>query len=218
MPPALIFDLDGTLVDTLPDIAAAMNAALETRGFPTLPRDAYRSRVGWGSRELSRLCLPEARGTDEEIRFLDREFRRRYEAAPAVRSVPFPEIPAALAELQDRGIHLSILTNKPEEAVQPLLAALFPDIRFFRTLGAADGRPRKPDPAAALGIARDLGVPPEGVYFVGDSAVDMRTARNAGMVPIGVAWGYRDVPELEAEGAARILRSPRDLLAILSEP
>jgi phosphoglycolate phosphatase len=216
--PALIFDLDGTLVDTLQDIAAAMNAALESRGCPPLPPDSYRSRVGWGSRELSRLCLPEGSVTEEEVRRLEREFRWRYEAAPAVRSVPFPGIPEALEELQGRGIPLSILTNKPDETVKPLLAALLPDIRFFRALGAVDGRPRKPDPTAALGIARDLGVPPGRIFFVGDSGVDMRTARNAGMVPIGVAWGYRDVPELESEGAERILRSPRDLLAIQSEP
>lgn len=218
MPPALIFDLDGTLVDTLPDIASAMNAALESRGYPTLPASAYRSRVGWGSRELSRLCLPEDRRTEEAIRLLEREFRRRYEAAPAVRSVPFPGISETLAELQRRGISLSILTNKPGKAVEPLLAALLPDIRFFRALGAEEGRPHKPDPAAALGIARDLGVPPDRVLFVGDSGVDMRTARNAGMMPIGVAWGYRDVPELEAEGAELILRAPQDLLAILSGP
>lgn len=218
MTSAPLFDLDGTLVDTLPDIASVMNAALKGRGFPPLPAEAYRARVGWGSRELCRLSLPEDSRTEEEIRRIDAEFRRRYEEAPAVRSAPFPGIPELLAELQARGIPLSILSNKPDEAVAPLLEALFPGIRFFRALGAAEGRPHKPDPAAALGIARDLGLPPGRVFLVGDSGVDMRTARNAGMVPIGVAWGYRAVPELEAEGAARIARSPEDLLAILSGP
>lgn len=218
MPRAYIFDLDGTLVDTLPDIAAAMNAALAARGWPLLSGEAYRSRVGWGSLELARLSLPEDRRTDEEIRLLDLRFRSLYKAAPVVRSVPFPGIPETLAELQNRGIPLSVLTNKPDEAVAPLLDALFPDIRFFRALGADDNRPRKPDPALARVIARDLGLSPDQVLFVGDSAVDMKTARNAGMVPIGVSWGYREVAELEEAGAARIVRSPDDLLAIVSEP
>mgnify|MGYP000934329860 CR=1 FL=1 len=218
MTSAPIFDLDGTLVDTLPDIASVMNAVLVGRGFPPLPTEAYRSRVGWGSRELSRLSLPEGSRTEEEVRRIETEFRVRYEAAPVVWSAPFPGIPELLAELQSRGVPLSILSNKPDGAVVPLLAALFPDIRFFRALGAAVGRPHKPDPAAALGIARDLGLPPERVFFVGDSGVDMRTARNAGMVPIGVDWGYRAVTELEAEGAVAVARSPEDLLAILSGP
>ncbi len=214
---AVLFDLDGTLVDTLPDISDVMNAALAERGFPPLAPAEYRSRVGWGSRELSRLCLPEDRRTDQEIRFLDLEFRRRYEAAPVVRSAPYPGIPEALAYLENRGVSLSILSNKPDEAVAPLLSALFPEIRFFRALGVREGAPRKPDPAGALRIARDLGLPPGRVFFVGDSAVDMRTARNAEMVPIGVAWRYREVSELRAEGAARILERTADLADLAAE-
>ncbi len=213
---ALIFDLDGTLVDTLSDIAQAMNGARADLGLGPLPAEAYRSRVGWGSRELSRLSLPEHLRTEEEILRLDAGFRARYEAAPAVRSAPFPGIPGMLSELRAAGIPLCVLTNKPAEAVTPLLAALFPDLRFFRALGAEDGGPRKPDPAGALRIARDLDLPPGQIGFVGDSGVDMRTAGNAGMVPIGVAWGYRDVEELRAEGAVRIVGTPAELPALLS--
>ena len=215
---AVLFDLDGTLVDTLPDITALMNAALEFLGYPALPREQYRSRVGWGSLELARLSLPEDSRFEVEVSALDSEFRKRYEAAPALLSAPYEGILESLAELEKRGIPLSILSNKPDKIMRPVLDLMLPDIRFFRALGVREGEPHKPDPASALEIARDLGLPPGDFLFVGDSAVDMKTARNAGMTPVGVAWGYRDPAELRAEGAVRVLERPSELIKPRGRP
>lgn len=214
MSKALIFDLDGTLVDTLEDITFCMNAVLSNLGFPSHSAKEYRAWVGWGSRELCRLSLPEESRTEDRIRTVDADLKKVYAADPVARSRPYPGIPEALQSLADRGVRLSVLSNKPDDITRLVLERLFPTIRFFRAFGARDGVPHKPDPAAALAIARDLAQAPGDCLFVGDSDVDMETAVRAGMVPIAVSWGYRDVGKLRAAGAARVLDKPSDLPAL----
>ncbi len=214
MKKAVLFDLDGTLVDSLPDIAAVMNAVLGDLGFPGHAPEEYKAFVGWGSRELARLALPERERTEERISAAEADMKRRYEAEPVARSRPYPGIPQALAALKRRGYSLAVLSNKPDAIVRPVVRMLFPGIRFSFVSGARDGVPHKPDPSAALEAARALGAESADCFFVGDSDVDMRTARNAGMVPVGVSWGYRGVEELKAAGASRVLDRPEDLAGL----
>ena len=212
---AVLFDLDGTLVDTIPDIAAVMNAVLEELGFPPHPQKEYLAFVGWGSRELSRLSLPESARTEENIRAADRGMKTLYAKNPVARSRPYPGIKDALGALNRHGIGLAVLSNKPDELTQAVIEKLFPDIPFAVVRGGRDGVPNKPDPTSALAIARELSVDPQDCFFVGDSDVDMRTAVNARMIPTAVSWGYRGVDELKAAGAARVLMRPEELLGLM---
>lgn len=207
---ALIFDLDGTLVDTLDDIADALNRVLRARGFPVLPRAAVRAMIGEGAANLVRAALPPT-ARDLGAAVLD-EFRRDYFANLLVRSVPYPGVAALLGELARRGIPMCVLSNKPHAPTRALMAALFAEIRFVEVAGQRPARPIKPDPAVALELAEVMGAAPARCGFVGDSGVDMRTARGAGMLGIGVTWGFRESAELLEHGAAVLIDAPGQLL------
>ena len=216
MPPgtrAVLFDLDGTLVDTLDDIAAAVNASLRRLGLPPRTRDEVRGFVGEGARRLVERAL--GGGQESCVDAALAGFRDEYQVRELDRTRPYHGIPELLAELSARGTVASVLSNKPDAATRRLVAALFPPGAFRVVCGERPGVPLKPDPAAALAIARAVGVPPGETIFVGDSGVDMKTASAAGMVGAGAAWGYRSREELGAAGAAVILEKPADLLAAL---
>jgi phosphoglycolate phosphatase len=210
---AIIFDLDGTLADTIGDIGSAVNSLLAERGYPTHDRAAYKRMVGNGFANLMRRALPEVIASDEPLfSELAREAAARYAARSIETTRPFAGIPETLETLAGRGVRFAVLSNKPDAMTKHMVAAFFPEIRFLAVLGDRPGIPRKPDPAEALAIVAKSGIPPERWAFVGDSDVDMRTGRAAGMTALGASWGYRSSGELLAGGASAILRTPSDLL------
>jgi len=210
---AVIFDFDGTLVDSLEDIAAAMNDALEAHGFPALPPGEYRSRVGWGFFALADLVLPEGARTEENSRKLGSHAGRFLEELPAEKSLskPYPGIRELLAELKSRRIKTAVLSNKFDSLLSRAAGELFPPLAFDAVCGQRPGIAPKPDPAAVWEMLAEIGRSPHETIFVGDSEIDMETARNSGCYPLGVSWGFRSRDELAKAGAARIIDRPGEL-------
>lgn len=207
---AFIFDLDGTLLNSLADVADAANAALTARGFPAHPEDAYRFFIGNGTRTLMRRAAPE--GTDEEtVTILLEGMHAHYAKNWAGKTRPYPGIMPMLERLSALGPPLAVLSNKPHAFTMLCVRRFFPDIPFSRVQGCPEGGSPKPDPALALDIAAEFGVEPPRVCFLGDSNVDMDTARAAGMVPVGALWGFRPESELRRHGAAVLLSLPEQL-------
>lgn len=209
---ALIFDLDGTLVDTLGDIALVMNGLLERHGWPRHETDEYRSMVGKGLARLVDAAVPG--GIAHDYPALYREALEAYETLGSGDSRPYPGVRETLDLLAARGVPMSIVSNKPDSVTRSVVAQLFPAVRFALVRGGLDGEPAKPHPAGALAAGASMGAPPEECAFVGDSDVDMQTALAAGMYPIGALWGFRSEAELSAAGARAIARSIRDVPAI----
>lgn len=205
---AVIFDLDGTLVDTLGDIAAAMNHVLESSGMPSHAVERYPEFIGHGARHLVEHALPEtARHKVQD--FLD-AFRQRYMSHLTERSAPYPGIVPLLNTLRLEEYPISVLSNKPDHPTKQLVSALFDTSIFHSVQGHREDTALKPDPASALALHAVMGA--ERCVFVGDSEVDMQTAHAAQMRGIGVAWGLRSVDALRAAGADAILEQPADLL------
>lgn len=210
-PRAILLDLDGTLVDSLEDIAQAMNAGLREVGMPTHDVDAYRAFVGHGLASLVRRAM--APGGDFEA--LLALVRARYTAHCLDRTRPYEGVPEMLSELQERDIALAVLSNKPHAMTERVVAGLFPDVAFEVVAGDRPGVPRKPDPTGALSIARTIGVDPRSCWLVGDSGVDLQTAHAADMAGIGVTWGFRSAEELRTERPAALVDSPEELVALV---
>jgi phosphoglycolate phosphatase len=211
----IIFDLDGTLVDTLEDIAEAMNRALVLRGYPPAPQAEYAAMVGWGIKRLAFLAMPEAVRNEGIAEALAADAARFYAEKPLVYSRPYPGIPAVMEELKRRHIKTAVLTNKPDPVAALVVNGLFPAGSFDLVLGEKPGLPRKPDPASTWELLTALDRTPRETIFMGDSEVDMETARAAGCLALGVSWGFRDRAALEASGAGRIIDAPEDLLPLL---
>lgn len=212
---AVVFDLDGTLLNTLTDIANPMNRFLVSIGLESAPTEAYRTRVGSGLRQLVKRSLPLEYQTEELIERGMREWSREYERAPADATVPYPGVDRVLTELAAHGIPCSIISNKPDPLTQEVVQSLLGRYRFVLVQGDIPGMPRKPDPAASLNAARAMGVTPVETVFLGDSDVDMLTAIAAGMYPAGAAWGFRGAEELKNAGARAVLAQPLDLLDLM---
>lgn len=210
---AILFDLDGTLADTLDDIAASMNWALERNDLAPHPPDAYRTLVGEGVSRLVERALPAGR-LDLHATVLE-DLRTHYTDHMLDRSRPYDGIPELLDALTERGLPMAVLSNKPELATRWMVDRLFARWRFATVAGERPGVPHKPDPGTALEIARDLDVTPARVLYLGDTRTDMETAVGAGMFGVGALWGFRDRTELEAHGAAAIVAHPRDVLSLL---
>ncbi|MFP4430435.1 MAG: HAD family hydrolase [Spirochaetaceae bacterium] len=213
---AILFDLDGTLLDTIEDIQSAANAALEPEGFSPITYEETRSRVGWGLRRLVEQSVPP--GTPEEV--IDRAFGelvRVYQADPTARSRIYDGIPELLDALTEAGMPMAVLSNKTHSITELVVAKLFGRWSFAVVHGAKEGVPPKPDPRSALSISEALGVPPEQMMFAGDTGVDMQTAKSAGMFPVGVSWGFRSLDELRSNGAGATVDDPAELLALIRE-
>lgn len=207
----VIFDLDGTLLDTLEDIASAMNHALAESGMATHPLSAYRGLIGWGGAELVRRACPMG---DHDA--LLARFRARYDelSRPAAGTTrPYEGVPQLLQSLVARAVPLAVLSNKPHGPTISSVAHYFPDIPFVAVLGASAHVPLKPEPAAALSIAEGFALDPEECVFVGDTEIDVETARRAGMCAAGVTWGFR--AESVRSRADVVLEHPADLLAFV---
>lgn len=213
---AVLFDLDGTLADTLDDLADAMNHVLAGLGLPTHARDAYRRFVGSGVQALAARVLPPGHAAlrDEVVA----AFERRYADHACERTTLYPGVPALLDALAALGVPTAVLSNKPDPFTTAMVAELLARWSFASVAGARPDAPRKPDPTVALAMARTLGVAPERCLFVGDSDVDMETARNAGMIPVGASWGFRGPEELRRAGASHVIDRPEDVLALLPRP
>ena len=212
---AALFDMDGTLLDTLADICDAMNAALARDGFPEHELEAYRYFVGNGVVVLAQRTLPEGSRTEKQVKRSVAAFREIYDKNWAVKTRPYPGVEEMLEALEQKNMFLTILSNKPDDYTKMMVDHYFPTRRFQIVLGATPERPRKPDPATALEIAETLGLAPEEFLYLGDTAVDMQTAVAAGMFPVGASWGFRPVRELEENGARKIIHQPGELVALL---
>lgn len=212
---AILLDLDGTLADTLGDIAGAMNHCLEARGLPAHAVEAYRLFIGEGVEMLARHALPADRHEicDEIVA----AFRARYAETLLETTRPYPGVVQMLEALAARGVAMAVLSNKPDPATQKIVRALFPDVSFGAVLGHRPEHPRKPDPTSALAIAHAIGLEPGAIAFLGDSAVDIHTAQNAGMFPIGALWGFRSREELDRAGARALVSHPHEVLAVLDQ-
>jgi len=210
-----MFDLDGTLLDTLADLGDAMNATLEALGFP--PRDLafYKKAVGDGAPALAERSLPPAARTPDAIRQALLHLRTEYEQRWTLTTRPYGGIESLISELRRRGLPLAVLSNKPQGKTHDCVNHFFAEATFTIVRGAIDGIPLKPAPAAALAISRELGIPPDQWLYVGDTDTDMQTAVRAGFFPVGAAWGFRDREELLAHGARAVIDQPAELLALL---
>jgi phosphoglycolate phosphatase len=213
---AVIFDLDGTLADTIGDLATVVNAVLAAHDFPLHPFSSYKTMVGNGFSSLMERALP-AQAVEDDRLFaaILAEASSIYASDLLNTTKPYPGIPELLSALQAREIRCAVLSNKPDEMTRHMVSSLFPRVPFLAVMGDKVSRPKKPDPSNALTIAALAGIPPSRFAFVGDSGVDMETAKSSGMLPLGASWGYRSIAELEAHGAAAILEQPSDLLKYL---
>ena len=212
---AVMFDLDGTLLDTLDDLAASANRVLAARGYAPHPHDAYRWFIGDGSAKLMERALPEVARSPETLSACLQALLDDYSQNWHVATRPYDGMEALLGALVQRGTRLAIVTNKPHQFTGRMVAHFFARVPFGIVLGQQKGIPRKPNPHQALAAAAALNLPPAACLFLGDSAVDMQTARRAGMLPVGAGWGFRPHRELVEAGAARILEHPLDLLGLL---
>lgn len=212
---AIIFDLDGTLLATLEDIAGSVNRVLIERGYPEHPLEAYRFFVGDGSEKLVRRALPQEVDDEQMIRKCHEAFLEDYGKNWHVHTAPYAGIPELLDALSARHVKLSVLSNKPHAVTVRCISEWFRAWQFESVTGQRDGLPKKPNPAGALKIAEALQLQSRDFLFVGDSAVDMQTASAAGMFAVGVSWGFRPVSELEENGANAVIRTPFELLDVL---
>jgi len=210
-----IFDLDGTLLDTLGDLAVACNASLALRGLPQHTDEEYRRFVGNGIMRLVERALPEPLRTPENIASMRADFISCYTQRIDVRTRPYAGIPELLAELTKRGVRIAVASNKFQAGTEKLVRLFFPAVPFAAALGQREGRPLKPDPAAVEEILTLTGAARAKTLFVGDSGIDMLTAKAAGIRSAGVSWGFRSRAELEEAGADRIIDRAEELLGML---
>src|SRR5512137_1346733 len=193
---ATIFDLDGTLLDTLDDIANAANRVLAARGIPTNPNPNYRTFIGEGVVKLMLRALPETNQDEATVQACVGAYVQEYERNWKARTKPYAGVPEMLDGLVGRGLKLAVLSNKPDHFTQQCVRELLANWAFDVVLGASDRFPRKPNPASAIETARRLGVAPAECLYVGDSGIDMQTARAAQMCAVGALWGFRGQEEL----------------------
>lgn len=212
----VIFDLDGTLLNTIYDLGEACNYALRKLGYAQHPIPAYNYMVGNGVRKLMERAQPDA--DKEVIDELLKYFKEYYGEHCTVDTKPYTGIPELLHELKDRHINMAVASNKYQAAVTKIIDYFFPDIPFVAVKGQVEGRPTKPDPSIIFEILSNHPTPKAEVLYVGDSGVDMETARRACVESVGVTWGFRPVTELREYHADNIISSPEEILNLLSDP
>ncbi|MFC2165560.1 HAD family hydrolase [Acidobacteriota bacterium] len=210
---AIIFDLDGTLIDSIQDLADSMNSVLESQGYPVHDTDSYKHMVGDGVRSLAERALTGIVLNEATIKMCLDKFKEEYNRRWATKTHPYEGIQDLLNELERRQIRMNILSNKIDHFTKLSVARFFPRIKFVHVLGVVPSLPKKPDPAGALLIAHELGIPPHQFLFLGDTNTDMMTAVAAGMFPVGVLWGFRSEKELLESGASKVIAHPSELLS-----
>lgn len=210
-----IFDLDGTLLNTIADLAQSTNQALAACGFPTHPTEAYNFFVGNGINKLFERALPPSARTDEHVQRIRSHFLPYYDIHNTDLSTPYPGIPELLEQLQAKGVQLAVASNKYQRATEKLISHYFPHIHFVAVLGQRDDFPIKPDPQIVHEIIAQAGVLPEEVIYIGDSGVDMLTALRAGVESIGVLWGFRPQTELEEHSPTYLVEKAEEIADII---
>ena len=211
---AVLFDLDGTLSNTLDDLAASVNHALAAHGYPTHEVAAYRYFVGNGATLMIRRALPEDARDDATVARLQATFMEHYSVHSQDKTGPYDGVTELVAALREQGYRTAAVTNKPDSAAQAIVASMFPGL-FDAVIGQREGVPTKPDAAMPKLAMAALGVSPEECLFMGDSNVDIRTGVNCGAHPVGVLWGFRDREELLEAGAKDLIAKPDELWAVL---
>ena len=211
----VIFDLDGTLLDTIADLAESANHALKQLGYPTRDVETIRTFVGNGVNKLLFRALPDEEKTEENMIRMRTHFVPYYDAHNADLSAPYPGIVALLEELQAKGLRMAVASNKYQEATVKLVKHYFPMIDFVEVLGQREGINVKPDPTIVFDILKKAGVSKEETLYVGDSGVDMQTAINAGVDAIGVTWGFRPRTELEDFQPMGLIDQAEELLGFV---
>ena len=194
----IIFDLDGTLINTIADLGSSTNYALQRLGYPTHDLESYKMKVGNGINNLFRRALPEGEKTDENVLRVRREFIPYYNAHNTDLSRPYPGMIELLESLQGEGVLLAVASNKYQEATSKIITELLPTIRFSAILGQREGINIKPDPQIVYDILATTNITKDDVFYIGDSGVDMQTGLNAGVETCGVTWGFRSREELES--------------------
>ncbi|MDR0742949.1 MAG: HAD family hydrolase [Tannerella sp.] len=211
----VIFDLDGTLLNTISDLAHSANYALEKNGFPRHPIEAYKYFVGNGINKLLERALPDHEKTEKNILNIRNVFQSYYDTHNMEYTEPYEGIPELLNSLQSKGIKIAVASNKYQKATEKLISRYFSEIKFIAVFGQREGIPIKPDPAVVLEILEIAGIPATETIYIGDSGVDMQTASNSGVMSIGVTWGFRPRSELEAFGAVHIVDSTKEILRLM---
>ncbi len=213
---AVIFDLDGTLLDTLKDLALSMNRVLERNGLPVHPEDRYRYFVGDGARTLVYRAVPESlRENEDALEELLAQFLSDYKENWDRNTRLYEGIEEMLDQVMEKGLKMAVLSNKPHEFTRLCVERYLGQWNFHKVLGELPEIPRKPDPTGALTVARDIGIDPKGFLYLGDTSIDMKTANQAGMYPVGVLWGFRDRDELKNAGAQTLLKRPQEIASLL---
>ncbi|WP_029596583.1 HAD family hydrolase [Flavobacterium sp. ACAM 123] len=211
---AVIFDLDGTLINSLEDIADSMNTVLKTKNYPTHNYEAYNYFIGSGIRNLVAKALPDGHSNEHEIERCFEALMSVYRGNCIHKTIPYEGIIKLLDNLIDRQLKLCVLSNKSDALTKKIVSELFPGY-FESVIGLTTEELKKPNPFTAVLIGKGLGFTPQEIMYIGDSGVDMQTANNAAMYPVGVSWGYRPKEELLADGAKHILDHPLDLIELL---
>ncbi len=209
----VIFDLDGTLLDTLEDLATAANDTLEHFGFPVHPVDAYRYFVGEGLRTLIQRIIPESDATHTEIDEYMEKFAEIYTTTWNVKTAPYEGVLEMLNAMSKTGLQLTVLSNKPHKFTKICVETFFPEDTFNFVFGQREGIAKKPDPTGALELAGKMNLDVTDVLYVGDTATDMQTGNSAGMRTIGVTWGFRERAELEKNNAWKIATTPTEVVS-----
>lgn len=212
---AIIFDLDGTLLDTITDIANCANTVLSRWGCPIFPVSRYAELVGDGLANLARKVLPEAQRSQKDLAVFIEEYRVEYTGRWNETSSYYAGIPDLLQTLVLRGVALAVLSNKRDDFTKVCVSEFFPNIPFQEVRGEREGCPIKPDPTSTLEICKKLGFEPPQCLFVGDSEIDVATAHRAGMRCLGVLWGFRSQRTLEEAGCKLFISSPAEMLALI---
>lgn len=208
---AVLFDMDGTLLDTLDDLRDGVNLVLERRGYPQRTTEEIRAFVGNGARQLIRLALP-AGAEETEVDSVLEEYRAWYKVNYCIKTRPYDGVEEILTSLRARGVKVAVVTNKPDATARQLAEKFFPDLP---AIGQRDDVPKKPAPDMVWSAMQMLGVNGQEAVYIGDSEVDVETARNAGLPLIAVSWGFRTKEQLRSAGAAEIVHTAEELLAAL---
>ncbi len=215
MKKAVIFDLDGTLVNSIEDIADAMNRVLKRNNYETHDYEAYKTFVGRGLRKMCESAMPESARNDKQIEECFGELMQVYSENCVNKTRPYEGIRSLLSELKSKGIKVAVFSNKVNHLAKKVVDSVFADFNFDIVIGSGGAIPRKPDTTGIDYICKQMNLSPDDYLYVGDSGVDMQTATGSGIYAVGVLWGFRDMEELLENNADVVIEHPLDLLEVL---